>query len=471
MKPSTGPEGAIILDPAEAEREAEQRAYVQNVLQFPAWRLGGNLVVCVAILVHDRFTQPSFEIADYFHVIGVLLGWSLVSWGLLWGLYERLRRFDLPLAFMVGDVIAWTLAIHHTGGDQSWLFILLLVRVADQIPFSSRRALLLSHVAVVCYLGMLAYIALVEKRPLPWGAEGAKLFLVYAVSLYVVLVAQDAERLRQQAAAAMRVARRMIVEREETSRRLEDSRRQAETASEAKSLFLQNMSHELRTPLNAILGYADMLRDSAEELGHPDMLEDLARISGSGKHLLVMIQDILDLTKLESDQVVLKQERVDVATLCGEVVARARPLAEANGNGIALSVEPDAGRLIGEAERVRQVLFNLVDNACKFTRDGSVRVDARREHGHGTDWIRLRVTDTGIGMTEEQIAALFTPFTQVDAAATRRYGGTGLGLVLSQRFTLLMGGDFEVESSLGNGSCFTVRLPADTPDENVLGAA
>jgi PAS domain S-box-containing protein len=239
-------------------------------------------------------------------------------------------------------------------------------------------------------------------------------------------------------------------------RELDKAREAAEIANRAKSQFLANMSHELRTPLNAILLYADLLRDEASDRGLDDLQPDLKKIHGAARHLLTLINDVLDLSKIESGKLELLFETFDVPAMLRDVVTTIEPLAQKNGNALVVSFPDDLGGMHADQTKVRQCLYNLLSNACKFTEAGTVRLDAARQEG----WVVFRVTDTGIGMTPEHQAKLFQPFTQVDPSTTRRFGGTGLGLAITRHFCEAMGGDVSVQSRPGVGSAFTVRLPA-----------
>jgi signal transduction histidine kinase/CheY-like chemotaxis protein len=246
-------------------------------------------------------------------------------------------------------------------------------------------------------------------------------------------------------------------------REIEDKGRQLEIASRHKSQFLANMSHELRTPLNAIIGVTEMLLEDARALDQADQVEPHERILRAGKHLLALINDILDLSKIEAGKMELHPESFAIAPLVEDVVATVRPLAEKNGNQVVVDCPADLGTMWADATRVRQALLNLASNAGKFTERGRVAVAVDRRHDRGRDWVTFAVSDTGIGMTAEQLARLFEEFTQADASTTRRYGGTGLGLAISRRFCRMMGGDITVESAPGEGSTFTMWLPADVP--------
>ena len=238
--------------------------------------------------------------------------------------------------------------------------------------------------------------------------------------------------------------------------------RELELASRHKSQFLANMSHELRTPLNAIIGVGEMLVEEAREAGPADQVEPLQRIVGAGQRLLAMINDILDLARIDAGRMELQPESFTVAPLVQDVVSAVRPLAERNGNRVVVECPDAVGTMWADARRVRQVLLNVADNAAKFTERGVITVAVDRIGQDDRDSIVIRVTDTGIGMTEEQVARLFQDFAQADASTTRKYGGTGLGLAISRRLCRLMGGDITVESALGRGSTFTIRLPAET---------
>ncbi|HUG54065.1 MAG TPA: PAS domain S-box protein [Vicinamibacteria bacterium] len=240
----------------------------------------------------------------------------------------------------------------------------------------------------------------------------------------------------------------------------------AEDASRAKSFFLANMSHELRTPLNAVIGYSEMVSEELRERGLEDLLPDLNKIHSSGKHLLRLINDILDLSKIEAGKMELFPERFDTAALCREVSATIQPLAERRGNTLEFRCAEAVGMMRADLTRVRQVLLNLMSNASKFTENGRVALDVDRIPINGSPWMRFLVADTGIGMSPEQLAKLFKAFAQADASTTRKYGGTGLGLVISRQLCQMMGGEVKVESEPGRGSVFTVLLPCNLEAED-----
>jgi signal transduction histidine kinase/DNA-binding response OmpR family regulator len=243
-------------------------------------------------------------------------------------------------------------------------------------------------------------------------------------------------------------------------REIEDKSRQLELADRHKSEFLANMSHELRTPLNAIIGYSEMLQEDAADLGAEQFTDDLGKINAAGKHLLELINAVLDLSKIEAGKMELYLETFEVAGLVKDIGAVIRPLAGKNGNRLEMQCPADVGTMHADVTKVRQALLNLLGNACKFTERGTITLAVAREPVDGRGWLSFTVRDTGIGMTPAQLARLFEAFSQADAATTRKYGGTGLGLALSRRLCRMMGGDVTVESEAGRGSTFTVRLPA-----------
>jgi signal transduction histidine kinase len=243
---------------------------------------------------------------------------------------------------------------------------------------------------------------------------------------------------------------------------IQDKSRQLQMASEHKSQFVSSMSHELRTPLNAIIGLTDMLVTNAARFGMQKAQEPLQRVNRAGTHLLGLINQVLDLSKIEAGKLELNPQTVQLAPLINEVIGTAGQLAENNKNRLVVDGQENLGVLTVDPMRLRQILLNLLSNACKFTKQGEVKLQARKV-ASGGNWIELAVVDTGIGMTAEQQAKLFEEFSQADAATAQRFGGTGLGLALSRKLARMMGGDVTVTSEPGKGSVFTVCLPGGAP--------
>lgn len=232
------------------------------------------------------------------------------------------------------------------------------------------------------------------------------------------------------------------------------ARQMAEEANRMKSVFLANMSHELRTPLNAIINYSEMLIEDAEDAGNNDCIPDLEKIYTSGRRLIELINDILDISKIQAGKMELQLEDIELSSLINDIRTSIEPLAKKNGNTF-IAPDNDLGTLRADRKRLQQVLFNLLSNACKFTSEGTVTLDV----SNNDQWILFDVKDTGIGIPKEHIQELFQPFGQLDDSSSRRFDGSGLGLIISKELSKLMGGDVTVESEPGEGSTFSVRLP------------
>ena len=251
-----------------------------------------------------------------------------------------------------------------------------------------------------------------------------------------------------------------VAHRKQTQEELLAAKRAAENASRAKSAFLANMSHELRTPLNAIIGYSEMIEEEVRDSGRIEKIEDVQKIQSAGKHLSALINDVLDLSKIEAGKMGLHLENFELASMIQDMVSTFQSTVAKNDNTLELHLAPDLGEMHADITKVRQILFNLLSNACKFTEHGTLSMGVDRIEADGQQWIRFRVSDTGIGISPGQQENLFKEFSQADVSIARRYGGTGLGLAISHRFAQMMGGHISVESEQGKGSVFTLHLPA-----------
>ena len=280
--------------------------------------------------------------------------------------------------------------------------------------------------------------------------------------------------LQEKAAVERKLRERLSHELEESEareRELARAREAAEAANRSKSTFLANMSHELRTPLNAIIGYSELLQEEVVDLEMEDLAPDLQKINAAGRHLLALINDILDLSKIEAGKIELFLETFDLDIAIQEVVSTIAPLASKNGNRVEIKTVNELGTMNADLVRVRQCLFNLLSNACKFTHEGMVTLQVERTEPGDAARMIFSVTDSGIGMTPAQMAKLFQPFTQADASSTRKYGGTGLGLSITKRFAEMLGGSVTVTSEMGKGSTFTLEIPAAVTKKHVPSVA
>jgi signal transduction histidine kinase len=366
--------------------------------------------------------------------------------GAIYTFDESRREFRLRATDGMDDTIVAAIRDRHIGLGDSAIGKAAAerapVRIADALEDSS---LVLDLVVRAGYRALLIVPmlrpdqivgALVVRRKVPGEFPQRTVELLQTFAAQSVLAIQNARLFRE----------------------IEAKGRQLELASQHKSQFLASMSHELRTPLNAIIGLTEMMTEHAPRFGTEQALEPLRRVLKSGRHLLSLINEILDLSKIEAGKLELAPESVDLTPLIDEVIGTARHLAEQNQNHLVVDSQDNLGALTVDPMRLRQILLNLLSNACKFTKEGEVALRVRKVVD-GRDWVEFAVSDTGIGMTAEQLAKLFGEFSQADSLTARRYGGTGLGLAITRKLARLMGGDVTVTSDPGKGSVFTVRLP------------
>ncbi len=320
---------------------------------------------------------------------------------------------------------------------------------------------------ILCWLARLVSVGLLFLGVLP-ARHFSLLFnsipnagVVVFVACTSVHLARNYARVYRELRVALDGIRQKHEQLAQAQQQAEQARQAADAANQAKSQFLANMSHELRTPLNAIIGYSEMLQESAQEDGHPAYVPDLAKIGAAARHQLSLINDILDLSKIEAGKTTLYLEEFAVEPMVRDVAATIQPLVARNGNQFAVECPADIGSMRADLTKVRQTLFNLLSNAAKFTEKGTITLRVIRTRNSQLSTLNFVVTDTGIGMSREQIARLFEAFAQADPSTTRKFGGTGLGLAISRKFCRMMGGDLTVASEPGKGSTFTATLPAE----------
>jgi len=454
------------VDPREAERSRAARDVRLNTIEVPRLRLLGFTFVAVGVALHDAFVLPRLGLWGSLVAAAVFEAYCVLSWLALRRFYARLRPFDLGLVFLVADLGVLTYAIYATGGDQSWIFFILGCRVADQTHRSVRRALAFAHLVPLSYALMLGYLVAVDGRAIAPLTEVTKLVSLYGVSLYIAITATIAEHRRRRMADAMRFSHEVIRQLREQSGQLDEARRRAESASEAKSQFLATMSHELRTPLNAIIGFSQILANKRHGALTPEQTTFVGSILTSGRHLLGVVNDVLDMARVEAGRIRLDRSEFDAAAALDEIVAGAVPMAREKSLDVVLRAEPRPVYVTADAARFRQIVINLLSNAIKFTPElGHVSITAviveANGHGDGRDRLRVAVADTGVGVKPDDHERIFQAFEQIDSSYARRQTGTGLGLALTRKLAELHGGRVWVESDgvAGKGSVFTLELP------------
>ncbi len=452
----------VDLDPAEAGKKKRARARRLNLLVIPALRVVGMSLLAVGVLLNNAFLVGPFSWDAWLRVAAGLLAYALLSWLCLRALWSRLEALDLGLVFLVADLAVFAWAIYCSGAERSWLFFVLIVRVADQTNTSFRRTLLFAHAAALAYVAVVVWAGAVAAREVSWLAGASKAAFVYGAGLYISLTALTAERRRRTVASTIRMTRELI-------RELEDARERAEAASRAKSQFLATMSHELRTPLNAIIGFSQVLANRAFGDLSERQREHVGLIRASGARLLAMIDGVLEFARAETGRLDLEPTRFDFAPLAREVLAAVEAAARDKRIALGADIPPELPPVRADRAKLRLILLSLLSNAVKFTRDGGrVTLGALIEpgpDGGARAQLRIAVADTGIGIRREDQERIFRVFERVDASEAREQPGAGLGLALADRLVRLHGGRIRVESTgtAGEGSVFVVVIPLE-PD-------
>ncbi len=375
-----------------------------------ALKLTGNLQLVATVSVELLSFTALFGAYHYGGVSSPFLPWLIVS--LLLGFFYLHGRALLVLGMFTCNISLFLLAYFING-------------FPEHVP--------LAHLATVGWISILS----------------AAIYMCWMAVFYATIMSMRSDMERETESHRT------------TAVRLRQAKELADTANRSKSIFLAKMSHELRTPLNAVIGYSEILIDSLELDGKESSKKsDLLRINAAGKHLLSLVADVLDLSKIESEQIEIKVEIFDLGRLIRDLVSTTQSLVDEKGNTLVVRGADDLGSVSTDATKLRQVILNLVSNAAKFTTQGTITLAVNRDRRNAGDWIDIQVRDTGIGIEQANIGRLFQNFGQATASTSSKYGGTGLGLALSQKFCALLGGSITVRSEVGRGSTFMIRIPA-----------
>lgn len=444
----------LAVDPLEIETRRRDRERRLAAFELPLVRLGGSALLSVAIYLHNIHLVPQ-PLARWVSATLALALYAAVSWAVIAFFLRREPSRDLTVYALAGDLLVWTYAIYCSGAEGSWMFFILLLRVADQTQTTFRRALAFALEATLCYAAMLMWVDVAEGRDVMTAGQMTKLALVLFGGVYISLAARTAETRKARLKEALRVSRELI-------RRLEQAHARAEEASAAKSEFVANMSHEMRTPLQAVIG---MLQLAIEDEQSPSKSRRLVTARRSAETLLSMIDDVLDFSRIEARKLELEPVYFSLRQLMHETMKSVGIMAASKKLTLSYLVQPDVPETVwADPVRLRQILVNLVGNAIKFTHDGEITVQA----AHAGDKVRFDVRDTGVGIAPAVRQRIFEPFAQADSSHSRPHGGAGLGLSIVARLLEAMGGSVHVSSEPGSGSVFSFTVPLAT---DAVGAA
>jgi signal transduction histidine kinase/HPt (histidine-containing phosphotransfer) domain-containing protein len=438
---------ALELDPEKAEKRKRAARYSLNAMQFPILRIVGFAGIAFFILVHNYylFKILSWSACLQFSAIASL--YSLISWLLLYRYFGKTDRFDLGFLFLCTDILIFALAVYLSGGQKSFLFLLFVVRVADQANTNFKRVLWFAHLSVAIYIGLLLFLHFVDHRHISLSFEVPKICIIYMLNLYICLTARTAEKLQNRTRASVNLARESITRLKQQSDELMVAKIKAEEADISKSEFLANINHEIRTPMNGIVGMTSLLMDT--EL-NSEQKEYLVMMKLSADSLLEVLNDILEFSRIESGSLKLEEKAFDLREILKNIDNKVALKAHEKGLDFLFEIPPGIPSLIvGDSGRFRQIVSNLGENAVKFTDYGNISISVQVENLEESSMsLHITVADTGVGIPPDMAEKIFEKFSQADGSSTRKYGGMGLGLTTSSQMAEIMGGRIWLESPL-----------------------
>jgi signal transduction histidine kinase/ActR/RegA family two-component response regulator len=468
-------DASFTLDSTLLQQRRAASAQRLYTFQIPALRLGGFAILCLMLLLHgmhsDSGGSPAPGTPALTGLIVFNLAYGVLAWMAMRAGYQRTGGLDLNLVFFHVDVLAWLVNLHQLEQGQLFFAYLLLVRVVDQVGSGFRRAFYFDHIVTGAYLAYSLWVATDDPARAFWPERIGIAATMYLLGLYLAVTGLVAERLRNRTRQAVRTARALVENLEQKAAaleaqavELEQARRHAEQANLAKSQFLAVTSHEIRTPMNGILGTAELLMGTPLNRTQQRYVQTAHR---SAMALLALIDDVLDLSRIEAGKLTLTPTGVDLRSLVDDAVELLSVSAGDKPVALSSDVARDVPhRVRADPLRVRQLLVNLLHNALKFTERGTVRLLVSTVPADGAGrTLRFSVRDTGIGIAADKLASIFDAFTQVDASSTRRHSGSGLGLAIVKELVDMMGGRVHVESRLGEGSHFWVDLPLEEAED------